>query len=163
MAAHDKNTSWKPSLLGRLRTAVKKVTFLMNYNINRWRLAASMVGGGRRGRALSSSRFSFNERLGLTSIVSSPSDDDHSNWATPYMTPSSSSRMLSPEQGYELQKTRSFPLQRTTSFPEEDDIDKRADMFISNFYRQLKMERQVSLQLRYKRDTSFEQSNTFSP
>ncbi|KAF5790618.1 hypothetical protein HanXRQr2_Chr09g0385311 [Helianthus annuus] len=66
---------------------------------------------------------------------------------------------MSPEKG-ELQKTRSFPLQRTTSFPEEDDVDKRAERFISNFYRQLKMERQVSLQ---RKHTSFESSNTFSP
>ncbi|MFS7969391.1 hypothetical protein Hanom_Chr09g00808621 [Helianthus anomalus] len=73
------------------------------------------------------------------------------------MTPNS---QMSPEQG-ELQKTRSFPLQRTTSFPEEDDVDKRAERFISNFYRQLKMERQVFFLQR--KNTSFESSNTFSP
>ncbi|KAK9055231.1 hypothetical protein SSX86_026313 [Deinandra increscens subsp. villosa] len=151
----------KPSLLGRLRTAVKKVTFLMNFNINRWRLASSIIGRrGGRAHALSSRRRSFNERLGLTSIMSSPSDRDYSNGVTPFMTPS---YQMSPEEKGELQKTRSFPLQRTTSFPEEDDIDKRADMFISNFYRQLKMQRQVSMQLRYNRDPSFESSNTFSP
>ncbi|KAD3068086.1 hypothetical protein E3N88_35966 [Mikania micrantha] len=145
MAAKHKPTSNKPtSLLGRLRTAVKKVTFLMNFSINRWQLVSSIIGRGGRTRALSSRPHSFNERLGLTSIISSPSDqDDHSNWVTPFMTPNS---RMSPDQG-ELQKTRSFPLQRTTSFPQEDDIDKRADLFISNFYRQLKMERQVSLQL----------------
>ncbi|KAM0041048.1 hypothetical protein Hdeb2414_s0011g00361671 [Helianthus debilis subsp. tardiflorus] len=160
MAAQDKkNTSWKPSLLGRLRTAVKKVTFLINFNVNRWRLASSFIGGGRRTPALSSRRRSFNESLGLTSIVSSPSDQDQSTWVTPFMTPNS---QMSPDQG-ELQKTRSFPLQRTTSFPEEDDVDKRAERFISNFYRQLKMERRVSLQLRYRRDASFESSNTYSP
>ncbi|KAK1420894.1 hypothetical protein QVD17_22848 [Tagetes erecta] len=152
-------TTGKPSLLGRLRTVVKKVTFLMNYNINRWRLASSIIGN-RGTRALSSRRRSFNERLGLTSIVSSPDQDYNvsSNRVTPFMTPS---MQMSPEQGEVLQKTRSFPLQRTTSFPEEDDVDKRAEMFISNFYRQLKMERQVSLQLRY---TSVESSNyTISP
>ncbi|XP_076898722.1 uncharacterized protein LOC143552364 [Bidens hawaiensis] len=150
----------KTSLLGKLRTAVKKVTFLINFNINRWRIASSIIGGRRRrARALNSRPRSFNERLGLTSIVSSPSDHDYSTWVTPYMTPSS---QMSPDEG-ELQKTRSFPLQRTTSFPEEDDVDKRAEMFISNFYRQLKMERQVSLELRYTRDTSFESSHTFSP
>lgn len=167
MAAQDKNTTSKPSLLGRLRIAVKKVTFLMNYNINRWRLASNIIGGRRGPRALSSRRRSFNERLGLTSIMSSPSnEDDHSTWTTPYMTPSTSSKMMSPEQSEgELQKTRSFPLQRTTSFPEEDDVDKKAELFIANFYRQLKMERQVSLQLRYRRDnTSFGSSpNGFSP
>ncbi|PWA99820.1 hypothetical protein CTI12_AA003280 [Artemisia annua] len=168
MAAQGKNTTSKPSLLGRLRIAVKKVTFLMNYNINRWRLASNIIGGRRGPRALSSRRRSFSERLGLTSIMSSPSDeDDHSTWITPYMTPSTSSKMMSPEQsvGESLQKTRSFPLQRTTSFPEEEDVDKKAELFIANFYRQLKMERQVSLQLRYRRDsTSFGSSpNGFSP
>ncbi|KAL8191508.1 hypothetical protein R6Q57_028239 [Mikania cordata] len=153
MAAKHKPTSNKPtSLLGRLRTAVKKVTFLMNFSINRWQLVSSIIGRGGRTRALSSPPHSFNERLGLTSIISSPSDqDDHSNWVTPFMTPNS---RMSPDQG-ELQKTRSFPLQRTTSFPEEDDIDKRADLFISNFYRQLKMERQVSLQLSGYRSSDY--------
>ncbi|GJX60350.1 TRIO and F-actin-binding protein [Tanacetum coccineum] len=167
MAPQDKNTTSKPSLLGRLRIAVKKVTFLMNYNINRWRLASNIIGGRRGPRALSSRRRSFNERLGLTSSFSYFShEDDHSTWTTPYMTPSTSSKMMSPEQSVgELQKTRSFPLQRTTSFPEEEDVDKKAELFIANFYRQLKMERQVSLQLRYRRDnTSFGSSpNGFSP
>ncbi|KAI3772053.1 hypothetical protein L6452_03227 [Arctium lappa] len=153
MAAQHKNSRW--SLLGRLRTAVKKVTFLLNFNINHWRLASSMIGGGN----LSSRRLSFNERYGLTSIMSSPSDEDYTNWRSPaaYSSPD--------QQGDQLQKTRSFPLQRTTSFPEEDDIDKKAEMFIQNFYQQLRMQRQVSLQLRYTKDhTSFGSSpNTYSP
>ncbi|KAI3513956.1 hypothetical protein L1887_12221 [Cichorium endivia] len=156
MAAQDKNKRW--SLLGRLRTAVKKVTFLLNYNINRWQIASSFIGGG---RTMSSRRLSFNERPGLTSIVSSPSHEYYSTWASPYTA--TSSTQISPEHG-ELQKTQSFPLQRTTSFPEEDDIDRRAELFITNFKRQLRMERQVSLQLRYRRDNnSFESPNTISP
>ncbi|KVI11802.1 uncharacterized protein LOC112507213 [Cynara cardunculus var. scolymus] len=149
MAAQRKISRW--SLLGRLRTAVKKVTFLLNFNMNRLRLASSMVRGGN----LSSRRLSFNERYGLTSIMSSSSDEDYTNWRSP--TASSSPD----QQGDQLQKTRSFPLQRTTSFPEEDDIDKKAEMFIANFYRQLRMERQVSLQLRYNKDNTT--SNTYSP
>ncbi|KAK8685077.1 hypothetical protein V6N13_041087 [Hibiscus sabdariffa] len=38
---------------------------------------------------------------------------------------------------------------------EEDDIDKRAEMFIANFHRHLGIERQVSLQLKYLRGNSF--------
>ncbi|KAJ8767445.1 hypothetical protein K2173_017489 [Erythroxylum novogranatense] len=38
---------------------------------------------------------------------------------------------------------------RTISYPSEDDIDKRAEIFIENFRRQLKIERQVSLELKY--------------
>lgn len=158
MVSQDKNKRW--SLLGRLRTAVKKVTFLLNLDINRWHIVSSLIGGR---RTLSSRRLSFNERLGLTSIVSSPAHDEYySTWASPYTATSSS--QISPEQGeLQLQKTQSFPLQRTTSFPEEDDIDRRAEMFITNFKRQLRMERQVSLELRYRRDNSFESSNTISP
>lgn len=46
-------------------------------------------------------------------------------------------------------------LQRITSFGPGDDVDKRAEDFISNFRRQLLFERQVSLQLGYCRSTSF--------
>ncbi|KAM7268039.1 hypothetical protein ACFE04_010205 [Oxalis oulophora] len=42
-----------------------------------------------------------------------------------------------------------------SSSSSEDDIDKRADIFISNFRRQLRYERQVSLELRYFRVNSF--------
>ncbi|XP_039050672.1 uncharacterized protein LOC120191852 [Hibiscus syriacus] len=38
---------------------------------------------------------------------------------------------------------------RTVSYRSEDDIDVRAEMFIANFHRQLRMERQVSLQFKY--------------
>ena len=41
-----------------------------------------------------------------------------------------------------------------------DDVDKRADAFIANFYRQLRLERQVSLELRYCRGKSFGSDET---
>ncbi|XP_027333813.1 uncharacterized protein LOC113848478 [Abrus precatorius] len=47
-------------------------------------------------------------------------------------------------------------LQRTKSYPSDDDIDRRAEMFITNFRRQLQMERQISLQLRYGKEHSSE-------
>ncbi|GJN03662.1 hypothetical protein PR202_ga21133 [Eleusine coracana subsp. coracana] len=40
----------------------------------------------------------------------------------------------------------------------DEDIDRRAEEFIANFYRQLQMERQVSLQLRYVRGNSWDRS-----
>ncbi|XP_077237090.1 cotton fiber protein [Tasmannia lanceolata] len=54
------------------------------------------------------------------------------------------------------QEAQSSPqiLQRTAS----DDIDRRAEMFISNFYRRLQMERQVSLELRYCKEKSLERT-----
>ncbi|KAK8597398.1 hypothetical protein V6N13_094810 [Hibiscus sabdariffa] len=38
----------------------------------------------------------------------------------------------------------------------EDDVDQRAEIFISNFRRQLWLERQVSLEIRYRRSRSLE-------
>lgn len=39
---------------------------------------------------------------------------------------------------------------------DEDDVDQRAEIFIDNFRRQLRLERQISLQLRYYRVNSYE-------
>ncbi|KAI3472441.1 hypothetical protein Pfo_029561 [Paulownia fortunei] len=97
-------------LLGRLKRAVKKIKFLLNFNVNRWKLA-SIIGA-----SSSKRRLSFNDRPGLRAC-------------------------------------------RTISYPSEDDIDKRADAFIANFYKQLQYERQISLELRYYRGNSFDSSN----
>lgn len=43
-------------------------------------------------------------------------------------------------------------IQRTAS----DDIDRRAEVFIANFFVRFRMERQISLQLRYRRGDSLE-------
>ncbi|PON56848.1 cotton fiber protein [Parasponia andersonii] len=118
-------------LLSRLRRAVKKLRFLLNFNVNRWRVA-SMIGSRSFGPQR---RFSFNDRPGLTGACYDDSGSDDQDR-------SGSSRGL----------------QRTISYPsDQDDIDQRAEMFISNFRRQLQMERQVSLELRYyNRGNSFE-------
>ncbi|XP_052200413.1 uncharacterized protein LOC127806886 [Diospyros lotus] len=116
-------------LLGRLRSAVQKITFLLNFNVNRWRLA-SIIGASSGNR-----RLSFNDRPGLRAACADDLDSDRS--------PGSS------RAGRALSRTSSCP-------SPEIDIDKRAEMFIANFYKQLKMERQVSLQLRYCRGNSFD-------
>ncbi|KAK4415292.1 hypothetical protein Salat_2636500 [Sesamum alatum] len=114
------------SLVGRLKRAVKKIKFLLDFNLNRWKLASMM------GRASSSKRrLSFNDRPGLRVCMEEdpdPNDEPGSGKA----------------------------LHRTISCPSEDDIDKRADAFIANFHRQLRFERQISLELRYYRGNSFD-------
>nr|POE66763.1 hypothetical protein CFP56_63906 [Quercus suber] len=45
--------------------------------------------------------------------------------------------------------------QRARSYGSDDDIDRRAEIFIANFRRHLRLEKQVSLELRYYRGTSF--------
>lgn len=109
-------------LLGRLKRAVKKINFLINFNVNRWKLASVIGASSRR-------RLSFNDRPGLRSCVDDSSSNDGSNRG--------------------LQRTISYPLS-------EDDVDRRADAFIENFYRQLQIERQISLELKYYRGNSFE-------
>ncbi|KAK1418385.1 hypothetical protein QVD17_27529 [Tagetes erecta] len=148
---NNNSSSSKWSLLRSLKTIVKKVSFLMNSNVNQWRFISTFNRGSRR-------RLSFGEQLGLTAIVSSSDDDEENCNNIEYGDSGACSSK-------ELKKTRSFHVQRTMSFPEQDDVDKRAEMFIENFYRQLRYERQVSLQLRYKRDVSFgsSHSNSCSP
>ncbi|KAK4404562.1 hypothetical protein Sango_0824800 [Sesamum angolense] len=117
------------SLVGRLKRAVKKIKFLLDFKVNRWKLA-SMIGR----TSSSKRRLSFNDRPGLRACMEEdpdPNDHDHPG----------SSRGL----------------HRTISYPStEDDIDKRADAFIANFHRQLRFERQISLELRYYRGNSFD-------
>lgn len=117
----------KSSLLTRLKRAVKKVRFLLDYSTNRWHLASVLR------RASSSKRISFNDRPGLRAAF-----DD----GTIYSDESGGSSSRS-------------GIQRTMSFPSDEDVDKRADMFIANFYRQLRLERQISLELQYCRGNSF--------
>ncbi|CAN4126657.1 unnamed protein product [Withania somnifera] len=131
------------SLLGKLKRAVKKITFLLNFDLNKWKLASYML----RRRHHHHHRLSFNDKIlqkqptGLN-VICIDDDDDLVNNTNEYS--SSSSR-------------NSFKgIQRTMSYPSsEDDIDKRAEMFIANFYNQLRLERQISLELRYYRGNSF--------
>ncbi|KAF9662644.1 hypothetical protein SADUNF_Sadunf18G0075700 [Salix dunnii] len=108
----------KWSMLSRLRRAIRKVKIILNLDMSRWRVA-SLIG------AASSSRhqLSFNDRPGLRGYA----DFDE---------------IESEDSG------GSMGLQRTISYQSEDDIDKRAEMFIDNFRRQLQIERQISLELR---------------
>ncbi|CAN4114958.1 unnamed protein product [Withania somnifera] len=138
------------SLLGKLKRAVKKIVFLLNFDVNKWKLASYMIGSSRRKRH---HQLSFNEKIlqkqptGLKVICI---EDDHDLVSDAnYEYSSSSSR-------------NSFKgIQRTMSYPaSEDDIDKRAEMFIANFYNQLRLERQISLELRYCRGSSFESSTS---
>lgn len=110
------------SLVGRLKRAVKKIKFLLDFNVNRWKLA-SLIGA-----SSSKRRLSFNDRPGIRACL----EDSESEGP-------GSARSL----------------QRTISYPSEDDVDKKADAFIANFHKQLRIERQISLELRYYRGDSF--------
>ncbi|KAL5782900.1 hypothetical protein ACOSP7_007929 [Xanthoceras sorbifolium] len=131
-----RHQNWPTTLRRRFKTAVKKLNFVLNFlkESSKWRRLASICGGvatlsGRR-------RWSFNDRhvVGLQHCI----DDDYQ------------------QESDESSSVRA--LQRTTSYvnySSDDDIDRRAEIFISNFRRRLLYERQVSLQLRYDRRNSF--------
>ncbi|KAL6344717.1 hypothetical protein AAG906_002623 [Vitis piasezkii] len=114
------------SALTRVRAAMKKVANLLNLNRIRWRLASHL-----RQRSLQRPRrLSFNDRPGLIGCVDDDSETEESGLG---------SRLL----------------RASSCISDQDDVDKRADAFIANFYRQLRLERQVSLELRYRRGKSF--------
>lgn len=130
MSTNEKKKK-KSSLLSRLRVAVQKVKLLLNATVlsHAWHAATIL-----RGVSMSKRQISFNDRPGLMMCTASSDETD-------------SEGLVSPAH---------HSLQRTISCPSDDDIDKRAEMFISNFRRQLNMERQISLQLRYCSQNSFE-------
>ncbi|KAK8918245.1 hypothetical protein KSP39_PZI020982 [Platanthera zijinensis] len=141
-------------LLNRLRQTVAKVRFLLSFNLRQWLLSASP--SSRRRRIPLDSRPSSPGLLDITDI-----SDDLGFYlfgtSSPPMRPSSSlsntgsSTALSPPPP----RIASPPLMKSMSrLPSgssaaSDDINQRADDFIENFYRQLRMERQISLQLRH--------------
>ncbi|MED6196660.1 hypothetical protein PIB30_049528 [Stylosanthes scabra] len=126
----SKKSQQQQSLLSRLKRAVQKVRFLLSSTIiSRTWHAVSLI----RASSLSKGQLSFNDRPGLKICSSSDNETDSSEGS-----------------GRGLQRTISYPS------GDEDDINKRAEMFIANFRKQLRMERQISLQLRYQREHSFE-------
>ncbi|KAG8491128.1 hypothetical protein CXB51_014290 [Gossypium anomalum] len=119
------------SVMGRLKRAVKQINSLLRFNLTKWRSSCFL-------RSLSTRRLptlSFNDRLRLHGcIMDEEEEEEESNKKGPVRA-----------------------LHRTTSYASaDDDVDQRAELFISNFRRQLWLERQVSLQLRYCRSRSLE-------
>ncbi|XP_009791812.1 uncharacterized protein LOC107806891 [Nicotiana tabacum] len=127
--------SW--SLIGRLKRAVKKITFLLNLDMNKWKLISSLIGSSSRRHQLNFKEKKLQKQPTGLNVICFENDD---------LSPNNSGTGSNSFKG----------LQRTMSYPSsEDDIDKRAEMFIANFYKQLKLERQISLELRYCRGHSF--------
>ncbi|CAN0926039.1 hypothetical protein LINGRAHAP2_LOCUS35096 [Linum grandiflorum] len=128
-AEQPRSRPWAP--LERLQNAVSKIKLLLNFDLHVWRLAASLLAGS----SSSAPSLRAEDRPGLTAAAT---DSDSECWYSPRnnCTPPSSLKS---------------GLRRTISpgFSMEDDVDKRAEMFIVNFRRQLQIERQISLDLKY--------------
>jgi len=118
------------SAFGPLKRAVKKINFLLSFNFRKWRLA-SILSIASSSSSRRTRRLSFNDRIGLHGAIEDV-ESDHQKY----------------------KPVRTF--ERVRSYGSSDeDIDKRAEIFINNFRQQLLIERQVSLQLRYYRGNSF--------
>ncbi|KAF5461766.1 hypothetical protein F2P56_017839 [Juglans regia] len=106
--------------------------------VNKWSVLTCLRRAVRKVRFLldfSNHQLSFNDRPGLRAYTNDSFDLDSEDSG-------SSSRP-------------GLALQKMMSYPSEDDVDKRAEMFIANFYHQLRIERQISLELQYCRGNSF--------
>ncbi|KQJ98512.1 uncharacterized protein LOC100846517 [Brachypodium distachyon] len=155
------------SLLGTLRTAVKKVRFLLSFSATRW-ILSSIAGRSHAQSAASPRRLSFSLRqpslLDAEDRWSPPvAQSGPSRTASLGSTGSVISRTSSAAASVELSRSASATSSRSTgasspsSSSGDDDIDRRAEQFIANFYKHIQMERQVSLQLRYCRADSMQE------
>ena len=115
--------------LGPLKRTVKKIKFLLN--LREWRLSSILWNASSSSSSGTIRRLSFNDRVGLQGVIGDVESDHQS------------------KPGRALERARSH------GSSSDDDVDKRAEIFITNFRRQLVMERQVSLQPRYYRGNSF--------
>ncbi|XP_062192102.1 uncharacterized protein LOC133895654 [Phragmites australis] len=143
------------SILGSLREAIKKVRFLLSSSATRWMLLSSIARGG--GRATPRRGISFNSpRPGLLDVegsIVSPSPASSRTTSRSASMGTATTRSVS-----RTSSARTSSGGSPSSSAGDDDIDRRAEQFIANFYRQLQMERQVSLQLRYIRGNSWERT-----
>jgi Cotton fibre expressed protein len=126
------------SLLNKLKRAIVKVKFLISFNTTRW--VFSSLRGSSTPRQLS---FSAQPSL-LDCTDDSTSVNNFYEWRPISRTTSNASQVV-----------------RTISnASSNDDIDKRAEIFIANFYRHIQLERQVSLELQYFREKSMERTES---
>ncbi|XP_020578758.1 uncharacterized protein LOC110023609 [Phalaenopsis equestris] len=126
-------------LLNRLRKAITKVRFLLSFNLRQWLLFPTSAPSSHR-------------LLSLDNQPPSPGLLDVAGEFSYYLfDPLSSSPPTRPSSSGSkpLRRTISRAVSGSSNASSIDDIDQRAENFIENFYRQLRMERQVSLELRY--------------
>ncbi|CAM0883756.1 unnamed protein product [Alopecurus aequalis] len=146
------------SVLGTLRTAVNKVRFLLSFSATRW-ILSSIAGRSRATAATTQHRLSFGSRR--------PSLRDAEDSSPESVSTAGPSRTASLGASTVLSRTSSAALSRSASSRASEDaesspvgdqdIDRRAELFIANFYKHIQMERQVSLQLRYCRMDSLQE------
>lgn len=114
-------SSWLVLSGGRLKKAVKKLTFLIRLNLRRWRLHSILGSTSNRVRRR---RLRFNDRRGLLGRCIEVIDEDEKS----------------------IGNCSVIGIQQATCFASDDDIDSRAEIFIADFRLHLLLESQVSLE-----------------
>ncbi|KAE8812570.1 hypothetical protein D1007_10498 [Hordeum vulgare] len=154
------------SLLGTLRTAVKKVRFLLSFSATRW-IISSIAGRRTAPSATAPLRLSFGSRR--PGLLDAEDDRSPASSSTSGPTRTASlgsggvSRTSSAVAASDYSRSASSGATSSSSSSGgsspagDEDIDRRAELFIANFYKHIQMERQVSLQLRYCRDDSLQE------
>ncbi|CAL9162816.1 unnamed protein product [Musa hybrid cultivar] len=133
-------------LLSRLRGAIHKVRFLLSFDATKWIAISSF----KRSLPVPPRPLTFTARPSLLDCT-----DDYYDARSSFAL----SRTMSPCSPASMTPSPVPEISRSTSDASSgDDIDQRAERFIENFYRQLRMERQVSLELSYRREKSLERS-----
>ncbi|XP_072980699.1 uncharacterized protein [Typha angustifolia] len=131
-------------LLSRLRKAIQKVKLLLSFNATKWMLSSIMASSpGPR-------QLSFKAQ---PSLLDCTVDSDYYELGSSFGPSRTTSSVISRSTSSASEITRSL-----SDNLSGDDIDKKAEMFIANFYRHIQMERQVSLELRYCKEGSLERT-----
>ncbi|CAL9103333.1 unnamed protein product [Musa acuminata var. zebrina] len=133
-------------LLSRLRGAIHKVRFLLSFDATKWIAISSF----KRSSPVPPRPLTFTARPSLLDCTDDYYDARSSFALSRTMSPCSPA-LTTPSPVPEISRS-------TSDASSGDDIDRRAERFIENFYRQLRMERQVSLELSYRREKSLERS-----
>lgn len=133
-------TITETSLLNKLISAIQKVKFLMSFNATGW-VVSSFSGPF-------TPHFDVQPSLLDCTIDLTPDDFYECISVSTSVSP-----MVSPTASNASQVTRT-----TSNASSSDDTDKRAEIFIA--YKHIQMERQISLQLRYRREEFFERTES---
>ncbi|XP_064963311.1 uncharacterized protein LOC135611605 [Musa acuminata AAA Group] len=133
-------------LLSRLRGAIHKVRFLLSFDATKWIAISSF----KRSSPVPPRPLTFTARPSLLDCTDDYYDA-RSSFALSRTMSLCSPASTTPSPGPEISRS-------TSDASSGDDIDQRAERFIENFYRQLRMERKVSLELSYRREKSLDRS-----
>jgi len=143
----------RSSILGALREAIRKVRFLLSSGATRWMLLARAAP--RRGLSFGSRPPGLLDVEG--SIVSPAASSSSSRTSRSASLGTATTRSLSRASSAAAPSSPEAA-ESPASSGGDSDVNRRADLFISNFRRHLEMERQVSLQPRYVRLDSWDRT-----